>query len=202
MRGGGIAAAEGVIRQHGLAARQRIVDRDARPLRRDLDAGKPRGPAGGVAIARDDREQGLAVEGDVALDEHRIVAEGGRDVVLAGNVRRGQHRDDAGRGADRGQVEQEQAAAGLRRAADGDVQRAFGLADVVDVLRRALHVLDRGIVRQRLPDMAQDGAVLLGGDACALHGLVHGATPPPQASGDGRRCAYAGCRRRRSRSRP
>ncbi len=104
---------------------------------------------------RDDGEQRLAEEADIGVGEERVVAEGGRHVVLAGDVGGGEHGHDAGRGAHGRDIEREQAPARLRRLADGDVQRALGLADVVDILRGALDVLDAGIVRQGLADVAE-----------------------------------------------
>ena len=52
----------------------------------------------------------LPVELDRAVGEERIVVQHRADVVLAGNVRGGQHRDDAGRGAHRVEVDAEQSA--------------------------------------------------------------------------------------------
>ncbi len=60
-----------------------------------LDPRQPRGTARDVALGRDHGEQRLTVEADLPLDEKRIVAEGRRHVVLAGDVGGRQHRDDA-----------------------------------------------------------------------------------------------------------
>ncbi len=105
VRGGGdrglrVAAAEGVVVLHARAGLQRVGDGDRRRPRLDLDPAEPRGAARLVAGAGDDGEQRLAVEHDLALGEQRLVGEHRRDVVLAGNVGRGDHRDDAGRGPD------------------------------------------------------------------------------------------------------
>ena len=82
----------------------------------------------------------------------RLVGEDGRDVVLAGNVGGGQHRDDARRGAHGGKIESAQGAARLVGHADRDMQRPVRLADVVDIGRRAADVQARRIMRQRLVD--------------------------------------------------
>ena len=46
-------------------------------------------------------------------------------------------------------------AARHRRTADGDMQRADRLRDIVDILGRALHMLGAAVMRQRLVHMAQ-----------------------------------------------
>src|SRR5208283_2613815 len=84
--------------------------------------------------------------------EQRLVGEHRRDVVLAGNIGRRQNGDDARRRARRLEAQALQSAAGLVGHADRDMQRARGLADIVDIVRRALNVQTRGIVRQRLMD--------------------------------------------------
>jgi hypothetical protein len=150
-----VAASERVVGKHGLAALQRVLHGDARALGFDLHHGELRGAAGDIPIRRHHGEHRLAVEADGILDEHRIVPEGGRDVVLARHVGGREHRDDALRGANGGQVEGDEPPARLRGLPDRHVQRALGLADVVDVLRQPLDVLARRIVRQRPVDVAE-----------------------------------------------
>ena len=99
-----------------------------------------------------DGEQRLAVEHHVPVREQRLVGEHRRDVVLAGNIGRRQNGDDARRRARRLEVQALQSATGLVGHADRDMQRARRLADIVDIVRRALNVQTRGIVRQRLMD--------------------------------------------------
>src|SRR5215207_500642 len=184
-----ITATISIIRQHGFAALQRILDGDARGLGFDLHHRLLDGAARHVAVRRDDGEQGLTQKADVDVDEERIVAEGGRYVVLAGNVGRGENRHDARYGAYGRYVEGEQSPARLRRLTDGDVQRALGLADIVDILRRTLNVLDAGIVRQGLADMAE-GFRIHG----RFGGCGHRLTPPPRAFRAGRRSAWRASR--------
>ena len=95
------------------------------------------------------------MEADGIVGEHRVVAEGRRDVVLPGDFGGGEHRDHAGAGADGGEVEGGEAAARAGGLADGDMERALRLAQVVDVERRALHVLRGGIVGQRAVHVAE-----------------------------------------------
>ena len=84
------------------------------------------------------------------VSEQRLVGEHRRNVVLAGNIGRRQNGDDARHRARRLEIEALQSAAGLVGHADRDMQRARGLADIVDIVRRALNVQTRGIVRRRL----------------------------------------------------
>ena len=132
------------------AADERIGDRDGRRPGLDVDLREPRRPARLVARARDDGEQSLAVEHYLLVDEQRLIGENRRNVVLARNIRRGQNSDDARGAADRLQAQALQFAGGLVGHADRDMQRARGLANVVDVSRRALDMQARGIMRQRL----------------------------------------------------
>ena len=83
------------------AADKRIRDRDRRRPGLDVDLREPRRPARLVARARDDCEQSLAVEHHVLFDEERLIGENRRNVVLAGNIRCSQNRDDARSAADR-----------------------------------------------------------------------------------------------------
>ena len=90
-----------------------------------------------VARSRDDGEQRLAVNtGSPRSANSGSSLEDRRDVVVAGNVGGGQHRDDAGRGAHRVEIERAQLARRLVGPADRDMQRPCGFADVVDIGRR------------------------------------------------------------------
>ena len=125
------------------------------------------------------------------VGEHRIVAGDRADIVLAGNVGGGQHRDHAGRRAHRVEIEPSDLPARDRRAADRDVQRAFRLADVVDVGRAARDMLRRGVMRiERRTTRSRSSSARRSGSA-DIGGL-------PEA-GDARLLAS---RRRRSRSAP
>ena len=149
-RHGRVAAPEGIIVLNPRAADERIRDRDRRRPGLDVDLGEPRRPARLVARARHDGEQSLAVEHHLLVDEQGLVGENRRNVVLARNIRRRQNGDDARRAAHRLQIQALQFAAGLVGHADRDMQRARGLADVVDISRRALDMQAGGIMRQRL----------------------------------------------------
>ena len=120
-----LAALELVVVEHRGAGDDGIVDVDRRHGRRRRDARQPRRPPGLVARLGDHDEQHLAVEHDLAFGDQRVVADLlGADVVAAGNVLRGQHRDDAGRGAHRLEVERGHAAGGDGRIARRQMQRA------------------------------------------------------------------------------
>ena len=148
-RGRRVAAAERIVVLNPCAADKRIRDRDRGSLGFDVDLRKPRRPARLVAIARDDREQSLAVEQDLIEGEQRLIGKNRRNVVLAWNIRRRQDRDDARGRAHRLQLQALQFAGGPVGHTDRDMQRARGLADVVDIGRCALNMQARGIMRQR-----------------------------------------------------
>ena len=158
-RGRRVAAAERIVVLNARAADERIGDRDRRRAGLDVDLGEPRRPARLIARARDDREQSLAVEHNLIEGEQRLIGEDRRDVVLARNIRRGQNRDDARGAADCLEAQALQFAGGLIGHADRDMQRARGLANVVDVSRRALDMQARGIMRQRLVNHRGRGRV-------------------------------------------
>ena len=165
-RGLRVAAAERIVVLNSRAADKRIRDRDRRRFGLDVDLREPRCPARLVARARDDCEQRLPVEHHVLFDEEGLIGEDRRNVVLAGNIRRGQDSDDTGGATDRLQAQALQFATGFVRHADRDMQRARGLADVIDVSRRALDMQARGIVRQRLMNdcgrrRVDDGRVII-----------------------------------------
>ena len=96
-----VAAAELVIGQHALAGDQRVVDGDGGLASSMSILARRAARRAASRVSRDDGEQRLAVEQDFLFGEQRLVGEYRRDVVLAGNIGRGQHRDDAGRGARR-----------------------------------------------------------------------------------------------------
>ena len=140
-RGCAVVLAERVLGKDMAVGFERLVDRDVVLADRELELGEPRGAPRLPARLRDDGECNLPVELDAPVDEYRIVVHHGADVVRAGNVPRGQHRDDAGRGAHRIEVHAEQLTGCDRHAADRDMQQPFGLAHVVDEGRGAGDVL-------------------------------------------------------------
>ena len=88
------------------------------------------------------------------------------DIVLAGNVGGGEDRDHARRGADRGQIEAGQPRMAVGGEAEGEVERAGGLRQIVDIGRRAGDMEVGAVVRQRLVD----GALASGGGGPVSHG--------------------------------
>ena len=146
-----IAAAQRRSRPERALRLQRVGDGDGRRLLLDVDLRQPGCAPRLVAVRATTANTAWPWNIDLARRRSSgSSAKTGRDVVLAGNVGRGQHRDNAGRRAHRAEIEARHHAAGPVRHADGDMQRPLGLADVVDIGRRALHVQPSGIVRQRL----------------------------------------------------
>ncbi len=154
-----VASPERIIVLNSPAADKRIRDRNRRRSCFDVDLREPRRPARLVARARGDCEQRLAVEHHILFDEQRLIGKNRRNIVLARNIRRRQNRDDARSATDRLQAQALQFAGGLIGHADRDMQSARGLANVVDVSRRALDMQARGIMRQRLMNHRGRGRV-------------------------------------------
>ena len=150
----GIAAPEFVGRQDVLGPlRQRILDGDRRRLLGDLDLRQPRGAARGIARLGHHGEDDLAMEQDFAVGENRIIAHGRAAVVDARNVGGGEDGDDARIFAHRVEIACDDATPGtLWRVARRDMQRAFGLAHVVDIDGAALHMKCRAVMGERQAD--------------------------------------------------
>jgi hypothetical protein len=152
---GGIAIDKRIIRQHHLARRPALLDGDVRRFGIDLDLAAQRRPARRVARGGNDGEHRLLMKQHLVLYQDRLIAQRGRHVVLARYIRRGDDGDHARRRVHAAQIDAAQPAARHRCAADGDMQRADGLGDIVDIFGAALHMLGAAVVRQRLVDMAQ-----------------------------------------------
>ena len=155
-RGGAVVLAERVVGQDVTVGGERVIDRRctacrSRPRPWRACAARRASPR----VSRHDGEHDLAVELDLSVDEHRIVVQHRADVVLAGNVGGGEHRDHAGRGAHRIEIDAEQLPGRDRRAADRDMQQPLRLADVVDEGRAAGDMLRRGVVAHRAAHDAQ-----------------------------------------------
>ena len=73
----------------------RIIDRDRRLLRGDLDLRQARGAARGIAGLGHDGEDDLAMKHDLAVGENRIVAMRRTAIIHAGNIGGGEDGDDA-----------------------------------------------------------------------------------------------------------
>ena len=138
-----------------------------------LDDAEPRGPARRVDRLGDDEEDRLAEELDLAGGEDRIVVQDRPDVVLARNVRGGEDRDDAGRGAHAGEIHRPDAGVGAPRQPERGVQRAARFEDVVGVRRLARDVQMRAVVAHRLAGGAAGGGLL-----SRRSRIVHAGTPP------------------------
>ncbi len=176
-RGRAVLRGEDVIRQHVGVGCQRVVDRDERRLRFHLDSWRAAPPAAHLAGLRHHGEHDLIVEFDGLVGEDRVVVQHRPDIVLAGNIGRGQHQHDAGRGAHRVEIDRLEPPPRDRRAAERDMQRPLRLADVVDIGCRAADVPDRGIVRRRRADDAQRRRFQFGGITERPHGRPPGCRP-------------------------
>ena len=154
-RFGGIAADERIVRQHALAGRLALLDRNVRRLDRDFDLAAQRGAPRGIASRGNDREDRLIVVVNTIVREHRLIGMRRRYVVPPWNVCRGDHGNDPGHAQDICKIDVTDDAARDRRTAKRDMQSAGGLQHVVDIFGRALHMLGAAIVLQRLVNMAQ-----------------------------------------------
>jgi hypothetical protein len=157
------------------------------------------GMAGLFARFGDHCEERLAVEPDPIGREDRLVMAMRRgDVVGAGNIGRRQHRNDAGRGTHRIEIERGELPMGDPAQAEIGVKQAFRRGDVVDVEGLAGDMLGCGVVDAGTADRPG-----LGDDVELAARVSHGR--PPRA---GRRpvsrfaaassrsgSAAAGCRR-------
>ena len=122
----------------------------------DLDRSQHRRASRNVARRRDHGENGLAVKYHVIGGKHRLVGIGGRNIVLAGNVLCGKDSADSGIGAYLVEIEPDDPASCRRRSTNRHVQRAFGFADIVDIIGGALHVLEGAVMRHCLTHVPQD----------------------------------------------
>ncbi len=112
-----------------------------------FDFGPPRGLARCGVRSRHHREHRLADELHQAVGENRIVGDDRAAIVLARDVGRGQHRDDARRRLDGAGIEPRDARVGALAQAQRDMARAGKFGDVVDVGRLAGNVQSRRLVR-------------------------------------------------------
>ena len=145
-RGGAVALVEGVIGKDVGVGLERVVHLDQRLFSGDLDLAEPRRAAGEIAGLGDHREHHLAIEFDGGGGEHGIVAHDRADVVLAGNIGGGEHRDHTGRAAHRFQIDPQDAATRRRGSAGSEVQRSLGFAQVVDIDGGAADVTHGGVM--------------------------------------------------------
>ena len=143
-----IPAPELVGGEHLGAVGQTVVHGDAGGDRLDVDAGATGRAAGRITGLGDHRKDYLPVKEHLAGGEDRIVAEGGAAIVRAWNVRGGQHRQHAGAGAHRAEIERTYRPARGSRSAGRDVHGAGRLGQVVDVGGRPPHVACGAVVRE------------------------------------------------------
>jgi hypothetical protein len=144
----GIAAAHILGRLDLRAGGLRVGDGDQSRARRDRGLAQPRGAAGGTGAGRRDEEEGLARVDDLVLGQQRLVMDDRADIVFAGYVGGGQHGDDAGRGAHRVQVERKQGGMAFGGMAEGAMEQARRLRQVVDIGGGARDMEVGAVVRQ------------------------------------------------------
>ena len=166
---------------HERLLRERVLDGEDRRQVLVLDDGEPRRPARRIDRLGDDEEDRLADELHFVGGEDRIVVQDRPDVVLARNVRGGEDRHDAGRGAHGGEVHRPDAGVGAPGQPECGVERAASLEDVVGVRRLARDVQVRAVVAYRLAGGAAGGRF-----ASRRSRVVHAGTPPRSYSRLGR----------------
>ena len=135
----------------------RVGDRDERRARLDHGLAEPGGAAGGAGAGRGDEEERLARIEDLAVGEQPVVMDDRADIVLAGNVGGGEDGDDAGRGPHRVEIERQQGRMAFGGMAEGEVEQARRLGQIVDIGRGAGDMEVGAVVRQRLVDGAFEG---------------------------------------------
>ena len=152
----GLAGQERVLGQNVGFRGERIVDAHQRLLGFDFDLAKLRRAARGVAGLRDDDEHRLVVKLDAVGRQNGVIAGVDRaGIVAPGDILCREHANNAGRGAYRGKLDRFDPTACHRRAANGEMQRAFRLANVVHVDGAAANVAHRGIVPRGHADGAR-----------------------------------------------
>ena len=97
-------------------------------------------------VVGDDRENRLAMEHHALGGKRRLIGDGRAKIVLARNIVAAMTAWTPGN-ARTCEIKPHDAAARHRRAADRDMQRSLGFADVVDIVGGALHMLERAVVR-------------------------------------------------------
>ena len=136
------------------SAGRRIGDGDERRARLDKGLAEPGGAAGGARAGRGDEEERLAGIEDFAVGEQAIVMDDRADIVLAGDVAGGEDGDDAGRDPHRVEIQRDERGVAVGGVAEGEVEQAGRLGQIVDIGGGAGDVEVGAVVRQRLVDGA------------------------------------------------
>ena len=147
-RRGHVAALRAYRRQHEGLLLQRLLDGDDRLERLVAHLRKPRRAARALDARRGDREERLAAKFDEVGCEERLIRQHRPDVVDARDVGGRDDGNDAGRAAHRVEIHVEDLGVRFARHAEGGVERARRLGQIVDVARFARDVQIRAVVRQ------------------------------------------------------
>ena len=150
-----ISTDERIIGQHHFPGRPALFDRDVGGLGIDFDATAQHRASRRVAGRRGDRKNRLAVKNHFGLRKRRLVGAGGRNIVLAWDIGRGDDGNNAGKLPHSVKIDGTDTATRNGSTADSDMERSDGLRNIVDIFCRALHVFGAAVVLQRLVDMAQ-----------------------------------------------
>jgi len=125
-----------------------IRDRQQGRARFVIDPSEPGSLARRGAAGRGDEEHRLPDAQHFAVREQSVVMRDRADVVRAGNVGGGVHRDHAGRGSHRGQVDGGDCGVRLRALSEGEVEHPWRLGPVVGIGRSPADMQSRAVVRR------------------------------------------------------
>jgi hypothetical protein len=101
-------------------------------------------------------EDRLVVKRDAVCRQDGIIASVYRTGIVApGDIGRGEHANNSGSGAHRCEVNRFDSTARNRCTADREMQRPFGLADIIDIDRTAADVTHRRVMRRGHADSAR-----------------------------------------------
>ena len=119
-------------------------------LGRDVDLAQSCCRAGGEVAGGNHQKQGLAYIMHGPNSKQRLIVVGRGDIVGKRQIISSQDGDNAHRCADRSQIHGCHRAARDKAGPEGQMQRACGRGNVIDIARRAGHMQPRGIMGQGL----------------------------------------------------
>ncbi|MNZ75752.1 hypothetical protein D3C78_942380 [compost metagenome] len=152
----GVATLLAVAVAHQLAAAQRLLHVEQRLQHLVVDQRGLRRLAGDLGVVGGHRQHHLPDVLHDPLGQQRIARPDGADVQLAGDVAAGDGDGHAGKGVARRGIDAQDARMGMLGQPRADVQLVGELQAVVDVQRRAGHVLVGALVLEAAADAAGD----------------------------------------------